>query len=134
MLTHIIRFVEITNISIHCRPLVPYIQKKIICDFGCKVSSYCSFMQLLHHLLCFCVDRHRLNLLSYPILYKTSLFIVKGLAFLANYYFCHVDKNSSICLVYKKILASFNHSSSMKNKLASVVYSRILVGFVVLAI
>jgi len=87
-----------------------------------------------NYFITFCasmVDRHRLKLLSYPILYKTSLFIVKGLALLTNYCFCHVDKNSSICHVYKKILASFNHSNSMKNKLASMVYSRILVGFVV---
>jgi hypothetical protein len=87
-----------------------------------------------NYFITFCasmVDRHRLNLLSHPILYKTSLFIVKGLTLLTNYCFCHVDKNSSICHVYKKILASFSHSSSMKNKLASMVYSRVLVGFVV---
>ncbi len=71
----------------------------------------------------FMVDRYLLNLLSYPILYKTSFFNVNGLSLLANCCFCLVDKNTSIYLICKNILTSFNHSSSMKNKLTSVVCS-----------
>jgi hypothetical protein len=69
-------------------------------------------------------------MLSYPILYKTSFFIINGLAFLVNHFFCRVDKDFSTCLVCKNILTSFNHYGSVKNKLVSVVCFGILEGFV----
>jgi hypothetical protein len=49
------------------------------------------------------VDKHRLNLLSYPILYQTPFFIAKGSTLLANRCFCLINKDSSIYQVYKKV-------------------------------
>ncbi len=75
------------------------------------------------------VGRHLFNLLSCPILYKISFFIVKGSTFLDNRCFCPSDKNSSIYPICNKIFTSFNHFGFVKNKLAFVVYSGTLEGF-----
>ncbi len=74
------------------------------------------------------VDRHLFNMLSYTILYKTSFFIVKGLALLVNHCFCHVNKD--FLIVCKFFLTSFNHFSYVKNKLTFVVCFGILEGSV----
>jgi hypothetical protein len=63
-------------------------------------------------------------------MYKTSFFIVNGLSLLTNHYFCLVDKDTSIYSICKNILTSFNHSGSMKNKLAPMVSSWSHEGFV----
>jgi hypothetical protein len=77
------------------------------------------------------VNKHHLNLKFCPILYKTSLFIVKGPTLLANRCFCQFNKDFSICCVYKSILTSFNHFGFVKNMLAFVVCSRIPMGSII---
>jgi hypothetical protein len=75
---------------------------------------------------------HHPNLLSRPILYITQFLIIEGLAFLANLCFYHVEKESSICLVFKKFLKSFNYYGFVKNKLTFVVCFKTHVGSMVL--
>jgi len=67
--------------SAKCLPIVP------------SCNSFITFWA-------FVVDKHLLNLLSYPILYKHHFSFVKGLALLASCSFCPIDKYSSICLIY----------------------------------
>jgi hypothetical protein len=52
-------------------------------------------------------------LLSWPIMYNSPLFNVKGYVFLTNLCFYCSDKVPSICHVVKKSFISFSHSNSL---------------------
>jgi hypothetical protein len=78
------------------------------------------------------VDMNCLNLLSRPIMYKTSFFIIKGSTLLANHCFWLVVKDYSICPICKNIFTSFNHFGYVKNKLMFMVCFGTLEKFVVL--
>jgi hypothetical protein len=52
-------------------------------------------------------------LLSWPIMYNSPFFSVKGYALLTNLCFYYSDKVSSIRHVVKKSFISFSHSSSL---------------------
>jgi hypothetical protein len=50
----------------------------------------------------FVVVKHHRSLLSWPILYNSPFFSVKGFTLLTNLYFCYIDNMPSIYFVFKK--------------------------------
>jgi hypothetical protein len=92
-----------------------------MCNFSCKMPPAILSCNSFITFWVFLVDTHYFNMLSCPILHKTSFFIMNGSTFLANCCFCPIDKDSSIYFVYRNILTSFNHSSFVKKKLIFVV-------------
>jgi hypothetical protein len=91
-LTHITQSTKIISIFIHYRPLVPYVRNFFCVILFVKCPLDVPLCNSFITLCAFVVDKHRLNLLSCPIMYKTSFFIVKGLTFLANYCFVMLTK------------------------------------------
>jgi len=79
----------------------------------------------------FVVVKHLCNMLSWPILYNSPFFDVKGFALLTSLCFCCIYNVPSIWHVFKFSLTSFNHLGFMLNKLAFVVWSCTPVGFVI---
>ncbi len=73
-------------------------------------SPSCSFFITI---CAFVVVKHRHSLLSWPILYNSPFFSVKGSIFLTNIGFCCASNMPSICLVLKNSFTSFNHLSFM---------------------
>jgi len=62
----------------------------------------------------FVVDRHLFNLLSYPIMYKTSFFIINGSTLLVNCCFFSIDKYSFSYLVYETFWQGSNRLRNTK--------------------
>jgi hypothetical protein len=77
------------------------------------------------------VVKHHCNLLTWPILYNSQFFNVKGFILLINLCFCYIDDVPSICHVLKNSFTSFNHSCSVWNKFAFVVWLDTHVGYVI---
>jgi hypothetical protein len=79
----------------------------------------------------FIVVKHHHNLLSWPIMYNTPFFSVKGFTFLTNFCFCCTINLLSICPIFKNYFTSLSHSGFVWNELAYVVWSGTYVGSVI---